>query len=273
MIIQGGFEGQVVQLGQVADINEGQARSVAAQFGCAPYTDYRLMLERERVEALSVCTPPVTHAGMALHALSQGVHVLCEKPLTIHVADAKALVQAAHREQRVLMMASKFRFVDDIIKDQGTVVAPGPGSEVFRVVNLSNMYIEVLVPETYIASIVPGKVAKVHFPILNSTVESKVKETGNYINPNNRSFSVKVPVPSKENIKPNLTANVRINDYYQKYDQNVRNLSVDDIRKVSNDVVQPEKVNWFMVGDRAEIIDKLDALGFDNRRSHAQIGR
>ncbi|MBW8242425.1 insulinase family protein [Muricauda oceani] len=53
-------------------------------------------------------------------------------------------------------------------------------------------------------------------------------------------------------------------DYYQKYDQNVRNLSVDDIRKVSNDVVQPEKVNWFMVGDRAEIIDKLDELGFDN---------
>ncbi|MCR9228207.1 MAG: insulinase family protein [Flavobacteriaceae bacterium] len=53
-------------------------------------------------------------------------------------------------------------------------------------------------------------------------------------------------------------------DYYQKYDQNVRNLSVDDIRKVSNDVVQPGKVNWFMVGDRAEIIDKLDALGFDN---------
>ena len=53
-------------------------------------------------------------------------------------------------------------------------------------------------------------------------------------------------------------------DYYQKYDQNVRNLSVDDIRKVSNQVVQPEKVNWFMVGDRAEIITKLDELGFDN---------
>ncbi|MHA7829759.1 MAG: M16 family metallopeptidase [Flagellimonas sp.] len=53
-------------------------------------------------------------------------------------------------------------------------------------------------------------------------------------------------------------------DYYQKYDQNVRNLSVDDIRKVSNEVVQPEKINWFMVGDRAEIIDKLDELGFDN---------
>ncbi|WP_375325790.1 M16 family metallopeptidase [Flagellimonas sp. GZD32] len=53
-------------------------------------------------------------------------------------------------------------------------------------------------------------------------------------------------------------------DYYQNYDQNVRNLSVDDIRKVSNEVVQPDKVNWFMVGDRAKIITKLDELGFDN---------
>ena len=39
---------------------------------------------------------------------------------------------------------------------------------------------------------------------------------------------------------------------------------MDDIRKVSNQVVQPDKVNWFMVGDRAEIIEKLDELGFDN---------
>ncbi|MEP5613398.1 MAG: efflux RND transporter periplasmic adaptor subunit [Cyclobacteriaceae bacterium] len=107
--------------------------------------------------------------------------------------------------------------VDDIIKDQGTVVAPGPGSEVFRIINLSNMFIEVLVPETYITSVVPGKEAKVFFPILNTTVESKVKETGNYINPNNRSFNVKVPVSNKNgSIKPNLTAKVKINDYYQK---------------------------------------------------------
>lgn len=108
--------------------------------------------------------------------------------------------------------------VDDIIKDQGVVVSPGgPGSEVFRIVNLSSMYVEVLVPETYIATVVPGKEAKVFFPILNTTVDSKVKETGNFINPNNRSFTVKVPVPNKGgSIKPNLTAKVNINDYYQE---------------------------------------------------------
>ena len=53
-------------------------------------------------------------------------------------------------------------------------------------------------------------------------------------------------------------------DYYQKYDENVRNLSITDINKVSKTVVKPDAVNWFMVGDRAKIASKLDELGFDN---------
>ena len=52
-------------------------------------------------------------------------------------------------------------------------------------------------------------------------------------------------------------------DYYQQYDANVRNLSLDDVRSVSNTVVRPADVNWFMVGDRAKIVEKLDGLGFD----------
>jgi len=105
--------------------------------------------------------------------------------------------------------------IDDVIKDQGNVVAPGgQGSEVFRIVNLSNMYIEVNVPESYIADITEGKDVKVYFPALNETIKSKVRQTGNFINPNNRSFTVQVAVPNASGrIKPNLTAKVQINDY------------------------------------------------------------
>ncbi len=53
-------------------------------------------------------------------------------------------------------------------------------------------------------------------------------------------------------------------DYYQKYDDNVRNISLDDLREVSNKAVIPGAVNWFMVGDKAKIATKLDALGFEN---------
>lgn len=107
--------------------------------------------------------------------------------------------------------------IDDIIKDQGTVVSPGPGSEIFRIINLSNMYIEVMVPESYITSIVPGKRVQVYFPILGEAIQSKVRETGNFINPDNRSFNARIPVPNKSgNVKPNLTAKVKINDYYKE---------------------------------------------------------
>ncbi len=52
-------------------------------------------------------------------------------------------------------------------------------------------------------------------------------------------------------------------DYYQTYDQNVRNLTLKDVIDVSKEVVKPEAVNWFMVGDRAVIAEKLDQIGFD----------
>ncbi|SED21003.1 RND family efflux transporter, MFP subunit [Tenacibaculum sp. MAR_2009_124] len=104
--------------------------------------------------------------------------------------------------------------VDDVIKEQGTVVAPGQGSEVFRVVNLSNMYIETDVPESYISSVKKGKEVQVEFPILGKTVTSQVRQAGNFINPANRTFKVEVGVSNKDrSIKPNLTAKLRINDY------------------------------------------------------------
>ena len=53
-------------------------------------------------------------------------------------------------------------------------------------------------------------------------------------------------------------------DYYQKYDANVRSLSLNDIQTVSKKAVKPNAVNWFMVGDKAKISDKLNELGFDN---------
>ena len=52
-------------------------------------------------------------------------------------------------------------------------------------------------------------------------------------------------------------------DYYQSYDRSVRNLSLKDVQEVSKMVVKPDAVNWFMVGDRSKVADKLDELGFD----------
>jgi len=52
-------------------------------------------------------------------------------------------------------------------------------------------------------------------------------------------------------------------DYYQKYDANVRSLSLTELQSVSKKAVKPNAVNWFMVGDKEKISSKLNELGFD----------
>lgn len=103
--------------------------------------------------------------------------------------------------------------IDDVITDQGSVVAPGQ-SQLFRIVNLNKMYVETDVPERYISNVTTGKDVQVEFPILGLSMEAKVRQAGSFINPANRTFKVEVPVPNKANIiKPNLTAKLKINDY------------------------------------------------------------
>ncbi|WP_412987791.1 efflux RND transporter periplasmic adaptor subunit [Pontimicrobium sp. IMCC45349] len=103
--------------------------------------------------------------------------------------------------------------IDDVISDPGNVVAQGQ-TQLFRIVNLKDMYIETNVPETYLTSITKGKKVIVEFPVLGKTYEAKVRQAGNFINPTNRTFKVEVAVPNKnQNIKPNLTAKMKINDY------------------------------------------------------------
>lgn len=52
-------------------------------------------------------------------------------------------------------------------------------------------------------------------------------------------------------------------DYYQKYDENVRNLSLKEVNDVSKKLIKPKDLNWIVVGDKAVILEKLKDLGFD----------
>jgi membrane fusion protein (multidrug efflux system) len=109
--------------------------------------------------------------------------------------------------------ASFSGIVDDVFTEQGNVVAAGQ-TQLMRIVNLSDMYIETDVPEDYITSISNGKDVEVMFPVLGKKIDAKIRQTGNYINPANRTFKVEIAVPNKDrSIKPNLTARLKLNDY------------------------------------------------------------
>lgn len=106
--------------------------------------------------------------------------------------------------------------IDDVITEQGSVVGAGQ-TPIMRIVNLNDMYIETEVPERYLANISNDSKVEVNFPVLNETVKAKVRQTGNYINPSNRTFKIEIEVPKTEKqIKPNLTARLKINDYTNK---------------------------------------------------------
>ena len=102
--------------------------------------------------------------------------------------------------------------IDEIISNLGSNLVPG--SPIVRVVNLDIIYAEAQVPEKYVSSIELGTEALVSIPLLNEEVTSKIVQSGNFINPNNRTFRVEAPVENKDKrIKQNLNARIKIKNY------------------------------------------------------------
>ena len=96
--------------------------------------------------------------------------------------------------------------VDEIIANQGSNLIPGI-TNILRLVNLEDVYAEAFVSEKYISSISNGTEAIVKIPLLNKEIKSEVTQTGNFIDPNNRTFRIEIPVDNSDRrIKQNLDA-------------------------------------------------------------------
>ncbi|TXE08144.1 efflux RND transporter periplasmic adaptor subunit [Gelidibacter salicanalis] len=126
---------------------------------------------------------------------------------------AEAVNQIRQQIAKTIIKAPFSGTIDDIMTEQGNVVAAGQ-TEVMRIVNLDDMYIETEVPERYVNAITKGKAVEVNFPVLGKTIATTVRQTSSVINPANRTFRAEVAIPNKDKtIKPNLTARLKINDY------------------------------------------------------------
>jgi RND family efflux transporter MFP subunit len=102
--------------------------------------------------------------------------------------------------------------VDEIFPKKGELTSPQ--MPVVRLVNLDKVYINADVTETYLPVIKKGAEVLVSFPTLGNEIQSKISQIGNYINPENRSFKVRVNLDNKNNtIKPNLLADIKILDF------------------------------------------------------------
>jgi predicted dehydrogenase len=131
----------MARLVAVADLRIEAARALADVTGALAYGDVASMSSGMALDAVVICTPPVSHREVALHCLSQGVHVLCEKPLSIGNRAAREMLAAAKRFDATLTMASKFRYVPDVLR-AAELVASGLIGDLVRVENCFTSWVD-----------------------------------------------------------------------------------------------------------------------------------
>lgn len=98
-----------VQLMAVADVDEDRAKQAAQTWGCEA-TSVDGLIERSDIDAVSVCTPPNSHAKLSMQALRAGKHVLVEKPIALDLDEADAMIDAAKQAGRLLMVGHTHRY-------------------------------------------------------------------------------------------------------------------------------------------------------------------
>jgi len=99
-----------VELIAVCDVREAAASDLADRTGARAYSDFRQLLGRDDLDAVSVCTPDALHREPCELAARAGRHVLVEKPIATTVADAEAIVEAAARARVTLLVGHCLRF-------------------------------------------------------------------------------------------------------------------------------------------------------------------
>ncbi len=129
-------ENDSANLVSFCDADMEKAKECADKFEGRFYSDYREMIEKERLDGVSICTPPSSHKDIAVTLLSRGINVLCEKPLAISAFQARQMADTATKNNVLLLTAFKFRFFDKVLKARELISQGVIG----RVIMFRNMF-------------------------------------------------------------------------------------------------------------------------------------
>jgi len=99
-----------VELVAVCDIDPRKAKDITEKYRVKPYMSVEGLLEKEDIEAVSICTPTTTHYQIALEAIERGKHVLVEKPMVSTSEEAKRLLVKAEEKGVKMMVGFIERF-------------------------------------------------------------------------------------------------------------------------------------------------------------------
>ena len=190
-------EGQTVSKGQLlAKIDDGGLSSQLAQ-----------------VQAQTALAETTFERQSRLWEQKIGSEIQFLQAKTNYQAAKNSLAQLQKQLDKTNVRAPFNGTIDQIITDQGSLVNIGQ-SPLMRIVNTSDMYVKADVPENYLGKVNKGSEVLVDFISIGKTYTGKIRQVSNYINPDNRSFSIQVALPNKDNmLKPNLIATIKLNDY------------------------------------------------------------
>ena len=105
---------QGVEIVAVCDVILDKAADIAREYGIPRwYGSYQEMLEHEKLDAVSICTPNVAHRDTTIAALQAGLHVLCEKPMAMNLCEAQEMAAAARRAGKILQVGLHWRFTGE----------------------------------------------------------------------------------------------------------------------------------------------------------------
>ncbi|MHC4528985.1 MAG: Gfo/Idh/MocA family protein [Planctomycetota bacterium] len=93
------------------------------------YRDFDEMLSGQKLDAVSIALPTYLHAEFSIKALQTGMHVLCEKPMALNVADCQRMIEAAKSSGKVLQIGQCLRFWPEYTKAK-EIVDSGEDGEV-----------------------------------------------------------------------------------------------------------------------------------------------
>jgi predicted dehydrogenase len=114
---------EIARVVAVADVRAQAARALAEGLHCPSFESYQALSQEVQLDAVIICTPPSSHTEIGLYFLDRKVHLLCEKPFTTNSDDARRLLAAAKKNGLVLTMASKFRYVTDVVRAKSMVMS------------------------------------------------------------------------------------------------------------------------------------------------------
>ena len=101
----------------LCDPNTAQAEALAREHSIPKvYADFEKMISEEKLDAVDICTPPRTHADIAVRALQTGAHALIEKPMAVSTAECDRILAAAREANRKICVAHSDLFYPSFLK-------------------------------------------------------------------------------------------------------------------------------------------------------------